>query len=95
MPPIALAAFAGAGVANANPMQSSIEVFKLAGGLFIIPIMMAYTDLLNSDASMVEFIFSIAQTAAIIVAIAILIEGYLLRRLSTLERVVEIGRAHV
>lgn len=87
-PPIALAAFAGAGVANANPMQSSVEAFKLAGGLFIIPIMMAYTDLLNSEASVFEFIFAIAQTAAIIIAIAISIEGYLLRRLSTVERVV-------
>jgi TRAP-type uncharacterized transport system fused permease subunit len=87
-PPIALAAFAGAGVANANPMQSSVEAFKLAGGLFIIPIMMAYTDLLNSEASVFEFIFAIAQTAGIIIAIAISIEGYLLRRLSTVERVI-------
>lgn len=85
-PPIALAAFAGAGVANANPMKSSIEAFKLAGGLFIIPIMMAYTDLLNPDASAFEFAFAIAQTAAIIIAIAVSIEGYLLRRLSNIER---------
>ncbi|ACA85142.1 TRAP transporter permease [Shewanella woodyi] len=85
-PPIALAAFAGAGVANANPMRSSIEAFKLAGGLFIIPIMMAYTDLLNPEASAFEFAFAIAQTAAIIIAIAVSIEGYLLRRLSNIER---------
>ena len=85
-PPIALAAFAGAGVANANPMKSSIEAFKLAGGLFIIPIMMAYTDLLNPEASAFEFAFAIAQTTAIIIAIAVSIEGYLLRRLSNIER---------
>lgn len=55
-PPIALAAFAGAGVANANPMRSSVEAFKLAGGLFIIPIMMAYTDIVNTqDASWLCF----------------------------------------
>ncbi|PMH41923.1 transporter [Vibrio sp. 10N.286.49.B3] len=87
-PPIALAAFAGAGVANANPMKSSVEAFKLAGGLFIIPIMMAYTDLLNPEASVLAFAFAIIQTATIIVAIAISIEGYLLHRLSSLERVV-------
>ncbi|WP_157582250.1 TRAP transporter permease [Shewanella woodyi] len=85
-PPIALAAFAGAGVANANPMKSSIEAFKLAGGLFIIPIMMAYTDLLNPEASAFEFAFAIAQTTAIIIAIAVSIEGYLLRCLSSVER---------
>lgn len=87
-PPIALAAFAAAGVANASPMKSSVEAFKLAGGLFMIPIMMAYTDLLNPDASMMAFAFAIVQAATIIVAIAISIEGYLLRPLSNIERLV-------
>ncbi|OCH15616.1 TRAP transporter fused permease subunit [Aliivibrio sp. 1S128] len=85
-PPIALAAFAGAGVANANPMKSSVEAFKLAGGLFIIPIMMAYTNLVNSDASAMDLGFSIVQTLTIIIAIAIFIEGYLLRPLTRVER---------
>lgn len=85
-PPIALAAFAGAGVANANPMKSSVEAFKLAGGLFIIPIMMAYTDLVNSDAGVVDLTFSIIQTLTIIMAIAVAIEGYLLRPLTGIER---------
>lgn len=85
-PPIALAAFAGAGVANANPMKSSVEAFKLAGGLFIIPIMMAYTNLVNSDASAMDLGFSIVQTLTIIIAIAIFIEGYLLRPLTGVER---------
>ncbi|WP_239473276.1 TRAP transporter large permease subunit [Shewanella algidipiscicola] len=87
-PPIALAAFAGAGVANANPMKSSVEAFKLAVGLFIIPIMMAYTDLLNPDVSWLGFLFAIAQTSTIIVALAIAIEGYMLRRLTLIERLV-------
>ena len=86
-PPIALAAFAGAGVANANPMKSSVEAFKLAGGLFMIPIMMAYTDLLNPDAGVMAFAFAILQTATIILALAIAIEGYLLRALSGVERI--------
>ncbi|WP_023603079.1 TRAP transporter permease [Aliivibrio logei] len=85
-PPIALAAFAGAGVANANPIKSSVEAFKLAGGLFIIPIMMAYTNLVNSDASAMDLGFSIVQTLTIIIAIAIFIEGYLLRPLTAVER---------
>ncbi|MDC3123353.1 TRAP transporter fused permease subunit [Gammaproteobacteria bacterium] len=47
-PPIALAAFAGAGVAGAAPMQSAVEAVKLASGLFIIPLMMAFSPLLLS-----------------------------------------------
>ena len=92
-PPIALAAFAAAGVANANPMKSSVEAFKLAGGLFIIPIMMAYTDLVSPEASALEFGFAITQTAAIILALAISIEGYLLRALSKMERVIALMMA--
>ncbi|GAM62855.1 TRAP-type transport system [Vibrio ishigakensis] len=87
-PPIALAAFAGAGVANANPMRSSVEAFKLAGGLFIIPIMMAYTDIVNTQDGVVAVLLSVAQTLAIIIAVAITIEGYLLKSLKLVERVV-------
>lgn len=87
-PPIALAAFAGAGVANANPMRSSVEAFKLAGGLFIIPIMMAYTNLVNSDAGTVALLLSVVQTLSIIIAIAISIEGYFLRAMSGIERMI-------
>ena len=47
-PPIALAAFAGAGVAGAAPMASAVEAVKLASGLFVIPLMMAFSPLLLS-----------------------------------------------
>jgi TRAP transporter 4TM/12TM fusion protein len=47
-PPIALAAFAGAGVAGASPMASAVEAVKLASGLFVIPLMMAFSPLLLS-----------------------------------------------
>ncbi len=86
-PPIALAAFAGAGVANANPMRSSVEAFKLAGGLFIIPIMMAYTDIVNTQDGVISVLVSVAQILAIIIAVAIAIEGYLLKSLKLAERV--------
>ena len=87
-PPIALAAFAGAGIANANPMKSSVEAFKLAGGLFIIPIMMAYTSIVNPNDGMPALLFSIVQMLTIIIAIAIAIEGYLIRSLNMVERLV-------
>ena len=85
-PPIALAAFAGAGVANANPMKASVEAFKLAAGLFIIPIMMAYTGLINTSGDVFGLMFAVVQTIAIIVAMAVTIEGYLLRKLTLVER---------
>lgn len=87
-PPIALAAFAGAGVANANPMRSSVEAFKLAGGLFIIPIMMAYTNIVNNQDGILLVLISVLQTLAIIIAIAIAIEGYFIKALNRVERII-------
>ncbi|MBC2713154.1 MAG: TRAP transporter large permease subunit, partial [Desulfosarcina sp.] len=46
-PPVSLASFAGAGVAGANPMRTAFTSWKLAKGLYIIPIIMAYRPLLG------------------------------------------------
>ncbi len=45
-PPIALAAFAGAGVADARPMAAAAQAVRLALGLFLVPLLMAWTPLL-------------------------------------------------
>ena len=87
-PPIALAAFAGAGIANANPVRASVEAFKLAAGLFVIPIMMAYSGIIHTEGNGLGFIVSIVQTTAIIIAMALSVEGYLLRKLTSVERCV-------
>jgi TRAP transporter 4TM/12TM fusion protein len=46
-PPVSLASFAGAGVAKANPMRTAFTSWKLAKGLYIIPIIMAYRPMLG------------------------------------------------
>ncbi len=51
-PPVALAAYAGAGIAGANSMKTGIQAFKLASGAFIIP----YVFAINSDLIMVKSI---------------------------------------
>ena len=94
-PPIALAAFAGAGVANANPMKSSVEAFKLAAGLFVIPLMMAYTGLINTANDLPALMMASVQTIAIIIAMAVAIEGYLLTRLSLVERLIALISAPI
>lgn len=48
-PPVSLASFAGAAVAGANPMRTAFTSWKLAKGLYIIPIVMAYRPLLGVD----------------------------------------------
>ncbi len=93
-PPIALAAFAGAGIANASPMRTSIEACKLAQGFFLIPLMMTFSSLIvTSDVSMLAFVLSIFATIALIVAFAGGVEGLLFATLPILQRVLLLGAA--
>ncbi|KHT62977.1 transporter [Photobacterium gaetbulicola] len=87
-PPIALAAFAGAGVAGASPMQSAVQAFKLAQGFFLIPLMMAFSPLIYDGENLMGFMFAIVTTIALIVAFAGAIEGRLIKPLSMAARAV-------
>ncbi|MGF1701659.1 TRAP transporter fused permease subunit [Photobacterium makurazakiensis] len=87
-PPIALAAFAGAGIAGASPMQSAVQAFKLAQGFFLIPLMMAFSPLIFDGENWLGFMFAIVTTITLIVAFAGAIEGRLVKLLSIPERLV-------
>lgn len=80
-PPIALAAFAAAGIANTSPMKSAIQAFKLAQGFFIIPIMMAFSGLIWMEGQNIDFAIAIILTTGLIVAFAGTIEGRLATKL--------------
>ena len=83
-PPIALAAFAGAGIAGASPLRSAVEALHLAAGLFVIPLMMAYTPLLLAgDAGWVQVGVAALWTGALVVVVAALSERFLFGPLST------------
>ena len=41
--PVALAAFTGAAIAGTNPMKTGLQSWKLAKGLYVIPLLFAYT----------------------------------------------------
>jgi len=87
-PPIALAAFAGAGIANASPMRSATEAVKLSAGFFLIPAMMAYSALVFVDGtSVTSFVFAIVSTLAVISSVAFAIEGTVIRACEPYERV--------
>lgn len=86
-PPIALAAFAAAGIASASPMRSAVEAFKLANGLFVIPLMMAYTPLLLiGDNGWLDVIPAAVVTLAMVVALAVILESYLFTVVSIVWR---------
>ncbi|GAL14993.1 TRAP-type uncharacterized transport system fused permease component [Vibrio astriarenae] len=87
-PPIALAAFAGAGIAKSSPMRSAVQAFKLAQGFFLIPMMMAFSGLIWVDGEVASFVLATLSTIALIIAFAGSIEGYMFGRLTGVERVI-------
>jgi TRAP transporter 4TM/12TM fusion protein len=88
-PPVSLASFAGAGVAGANPMRTAFTSWKLAKGLYIIPIIMAYRPLLGMgpDYELLhwEVIFTMLTTAVGLIAFTCALERYFIRPATWLE----------
>jgi TRAP transporter 4TM/12TM fusion protein len=88
-PPVSLASFAGAGVAGANPMQTAFTSWKLAKGLYIIPIVMAYRPLLGMGKDYSLFHWQVGYTMLVttlgLVAFASCLERYFLRSATWLE----------
>ena len=48
-PPVCLAAFTAAGIAGSRPMATGFQSWKIAKGLYIVPIMFAYTPLISGE----------------------------------------------
>ena len=48
-PPVCLAAFTAAGIAGSRPMATGFESWKIAKGLYIVPLIFAYTPLVGGD----------------------------------------------
>lgn len=77
-PPVALAAFAAAGLSGANPMSTGFQSLRLAVAGFIVPYMFVYSDtlLLNNADSWTQAI-PVASTAIVgVLMLAVAIEGY-------------------
>ncbi len=96
-PPVALAAYAGAGIAGANSMKTGLQAVKLALAAFIVPYIFAIDPHLilveNVVGSEVQFIslfqaLPVILTAIIgIVCLAAGVEGYLLKKTNIIERI--------
>jgi TRAP transporter 4TM/12TM fusion protein len=83
-PPVCLAAFSAAAIAGARPMKTGFAAWRIAKGLYVIPVLMAYTSLMSGNiVSMSQvFIFALLGLWALTVAL----EGYAFKRLSHWER---------
>ena len=87
-PPVALAAYAGAAIAQANPMKTALTATKLAIGAFIVPYVFALNPaMLFVDTNALEVITICITSFIGICAISAALEGYLLRHMDWTQRI--------
>ncbi|HKJ62435.1 MAG TPA: TRAP transporter fused permease subunit, partial [Hyphomicrobiales bacterium] len=85
-PPVCLVAFTAATIAKSPPMATGIASWKLAKGLYILPIMFAYTPILSGDWNVALIIFFFAIFG--IYGIAAALQGAAEYRLPMVRRVI-------
>ncbi len=90
-PPVALAAYAGAAIAGANPMKTAFTATKLAIGAFIVPYVFALNPaLLFIDTTIPEVILICITSFVGIFAVSAALEGYFLQRMAWYERIISV-----
>ncbi|RLQ90202.1 TRAP transporter permease [Planomicrobium sp. Y74] len=87
-PPVALAAFAAAGISGAEPMKTGIVSMKLGLAAFIVPFMFVYGESLLLIGDTQTIILSVITACIGIWGIACAVEGWLLRNATWYERVI-------
>ena len=90
-PPVALAAYAGAGIAKCSPMTTAVEACKLGFAGFIVPFAFCYSPAMMMQGTVPE-ILSVFLTAFIGTAvISGGFQGWLFWRLNIIERIILIA----
>ena len=86
-PPVALAAYAGAAIAQGNPMKTAFTATKLAIGAFIVPYVFALNPAMLLVNTTVPEVILICITSLIgIFGVSAALEGYLLRDMPVYQR---------
>jgi TRAP transporter 4TM/12TM fusion protein len=85
-PPVALASFAAAGMAGADPWRTSFVALKLGLATFIVPFMFFVSPLLLGQGDLLPIVGVTATAALGVVMLACATEGWLVARLGLLPR---------
>lgn len=88
-PPVALAAYAGAAIAKANPLKTGVTATRLAVGAFIIPYMFVLSPaLLLLGGNFLHLILSIITAVLGMVSISAALSGYFIKPLKKVESII-------
>ena len=87
-PPVALAAYAGAAIAQANPMKTAFTATKLAIGAFIVPYVFALNPaMLFVDTTVWDVILICVTSLIGIFGVSSALEGFFLHHMKWYERI--------
>jgi TRAP transporter 4TM/12TM fusion protein len=85
-PPVALAVYAAASIANAGLWGAGVQAVKFAAAGFIVPFFFVYNPALLFEGSFTEILRAVATGSIGVIALAASMEGYFLRTGSWFER---------
>ncbi|GAK12194.1 TRAP transporter permease [Geomicrobium sp. JCM 19039] len=92
-PPVALSAFAAAGIANGDALKTSVSAWRLGLSGYIIPFMFVYNPSLLGEGSAIEVAAALVPAIIGVISLSISTSGWFLERMNIVERVVMFGAA--
>ncbi len=91
-PPVALAAFAGAGIAGSEPMRTGMTAFRLSMGKALVPFMFVYApSMLLINFTWLEFTIAMSSGILSILAMSTAYIGYFRGELDALSKILLTG----
>ncbi len=85
-PPVCLAAFAAAGIARTHPMKTGVQSWILGKGLYIVPLLFAFSPLITGDWYQKFEVFAFGMVGFL--AFTITVSGFWDRKLYIWERAI-------
>jgi TRAP transporter 4TM/12TM fusion protein len=92
-PPVALAAYAAAGIAKSNPMSTGLTASRLGVAAFIVPYMFILNPVLIFEGKLLNVFQALISATAGVVFLAAGLEGYFVKRLNPLQKILAVAAA--
>jgi TRAP transporter 4TM/12TM fusion protein len=92
-PPVAVASYAAAAIAECNPMRAGWTSFRLALPVFIVPFMFVYGPPLIMQGSTLEIVLAVVSSSIGVAFFAAAVQGFGLTTMPVVERVLTLTAA--
>ena len=92
-PPVALAAYTGAGIADAKPLKTAVEATKLAIISYFLPFMFVFNTAYLLDGSALDIVHAVVSGIILCFCVAAAAQGYFVKKLNPVWRGVFLAAA--